>query len=175
MRNMVTLQKKAVRSILNTKYNAHTSGLFYRLKILKIQDQLTYNRLQLLFSISLGTHPGNISNIFTRSLNFDRTLQYIPMAVKYSNITKQAPTTLVSTWNALPAGYKGWLKEFPTQSSKRAKNILEPNRVISGNELNLNKFRLKGVKDSFLQTTLSNYKNEGKCNNKTCTECFVPV
>ena len=35
---LITLQKKAIRTILNSKYNAHTEPLFKQLNLLKLQD-----------------------------------------------------------------------------------------------------------------------------------------
>ena len=41
-----TLQKKAIRAICNSKYNAHTEPLMKNLKILKLEDMFKINMLK---------------------------------------------------------------------------------------------------------------------------------
>ena len=43
---LYTLQKKAIRIISQSKYNAHTSPLFKKLKLLKLQDLLKLQQLK---------------------------------------------------------------------------------------------------------------------------------
>ena len=124
----------------------------------------------LLFNISLGSHPANITGIFKKSNNFDRNLDYIQFPVVSAHLLKQVPMSLVASWNSLPNGLKGWLKQSPSFPGIKNKG---PTRVLEGNNMSLNKYRLKGVKDAYLQTITSNYKSQGKCKSNRCRECMV--
>jgi len=49
--SIVKLQKKALRTISNSKYNAHTQPIFKRLRILTVQDILTRKLYKLYFRL----------------------------------------------------------------------------------------------------------------------------
>ena len=54
---LFTLQKKAIRIITNSKYNAHTDPLFKALKILKVKDICTHQEYKFLFKFHNKTLP----------------------------------------------------------------------------------------------------------------------
>ena len=47
-----TIQRKATRSIINGKNNAHTDPIFKKLKILKIKDMVDQGRVNFMFAIN---------------------------------------------------------------------------------------------------------------------------
>ena len=169
-RSISTIQKKAVRNIASARFNAHTDNLFKRFKIIKFSDQINFARGIFMFNISLGTHPANITDLFVKSNNFDRNLDYVLKNSLYTYISRQVPASLIISWNNLQHAFKGWLKEKPDSLVNKKINS-SPTRVFNGNNINLNNYRLKGFKDAFTQATVYNYKQQGKCNNKMCSEC----
>ena len=58
-----TLQKKAVRVIYNSKYNAHTSNIFKQLKLLKICDILTIEQLKFYYKYTHNKLPQYLQGI----------------------------------------------------------------------------------------------------------------
>ena len=58
-----TLQKKAVRVIYNSKYNAHTSNIFKQLKIIKICDILTIEQLKFYHKYTHNKLPQYLQDI----------------------------------------------------------------------------------------------------------------
>ena len=62
------LQKRAVRIITNSKYNAHTEPLFKTLNLLKIDDIFRFNAIKFYYKYTKGDLPLYFSNIFTRVL-----------------------------------------------------------------------------------------------------------
>ena len=60
------LQKKAVRAITRSKYNAHTDPIFQNLELLKIEDIFKLNLLKFQFKLVNDTLPVYFSSIFTK-------------------------------------------------------------------------------------------------------------
>ena len=172
-RSLFTMQKKTIRNITQSKYNSHTDPIFKQLKILKFEDHLKLSQGTLMFGISLGSHPKSISELFNRSDNFDRNLEYVKDKIPYTYLQKQVPYSLVSSWNSLPVAFRGWLKEEQEQARKvkRLNNNSTPTLVSTGNNYNLNKFRLNSFKLAMTQTTLSKYSFSIHCHNKSCRDC----
>ena len=59
------LQKRAVRSLTNSKYNAHTSPLFKKLKLLTVQDIFKTQCLKFFYKYKNELLPRYFHNIFT--------------------------------------------------------------------------------------------------------------
>lgn len=57
------LQKKAIRVISSSKYNAHTDPLFKSLKILKLKDILLINELKFYYKYINNTLPANLQKL----------------------------------------------------------------------------------------------------------------
>ena len=55
--NLIKIQKKAIRVICNTKYNAHTEPLFKNREILKLTDLIKLNELRFCYKFETGTLP----------------------------------------------------------------------------------------------------------------------
>jgi hypothetical protein len=67
---VVKLQKKAVRIISRSKYNAHTEPLFKNLKLLKVNDLCTLQELKFCFKLENNMLPEYFkSNLFTKNFN----------------------------------------------------------------------------------------------------------
>ena len=60
---LVKLQKKAVRLIVNAKYNSHTEPIFKQLFLLKIQDIFALQELKFIFKIKNGMLPHYFLNL----------------------------------------------------------------------------------------------------------------
>ena len=52
-----TLQKKAIRQVTNSTYNAHTTPLFKREGVLKVQDMFKLRLLKFYYKLSYGLLP----------------------------------------------------------------------------------------------------------------------
>ncbi len=59
---LYVVQKKAIRLIAKANYNAHTEPIFYKFKILKIEDIYKYNVSQYMYSYILKTLPLSLLN-----------------------------------------------------------------------------------------------------------------
>ncbi len=70
-----TLQKKAIRIIMNVPFNAHTESLFKKLNILPLPSLIEFFKLQFMQQFSQGLLPKIFTNIWTtieaRSLNLN--------------------------------------------------------------------------------------------------------
>ncbi len=60
---IIKLQKKAVRIISLSKYNAHTEPLFKQLKLLKVKDILKVQELKFYFKYKQGLLPSYLMNL----------------------------------------------------------------------------------------------------------------
>jgi hypothetical protein len=79
---LLKLQKKAIRIVCHTKYNAHTQPLFKRLNILTIQDILIRKLYKFYFKMQHNQLPNYFSNNFlqqsTHSYNTRNDLYELP-------------------------------------------------------------------------------------------------
>lgn len=70
-----TLQKKAIRIIMNVPFNAHTESLFKKLNILPLPSLIEFFKLQFMQQFSQGLLPKIFTNTWTtieaRSLNLN--------------------------------------------------------------------------------------------------------
>ena len=62
---LTTLQKKIIRSITISDFNAHTTPLFKRLKILKLNDLYNHKILSLMWDFYHNALPSSLSTLFT--------------------------------------------------------------------------------------------------------------
>ena len=70
---VIKLQRRAIRVITRSKYNAHTDPLFKTLNLLKFEDILKINGLRIYYKLVNGTLPKYISDMFKQS---DRSMPY---------------------------------------------------------------------------------------------------
>jgi len=59
------LQKKAVRLIRNSKYNAHTQPIFKKLQILPLPDLISFFRIQFMQKFQFGLLPAAFVDVWT--------------------------------------------------------------------------------------------------------------
>ena len=59
---IIKLQKKAIRTVMISSYNAHTEPFFKNLKLLKIQDILTLQTLKIYHKFRKNNLPNYIQN-----------------------------------------------------------------------------------------------------------------
>ena len=62
---LTKLQKRAVRVITRSKYNAHTEPLFKNLNLLKLDDLFKMNMLKLYYKLKNGTLPVYFMSMFS--------------------------------------------------------------------------------------------------------------
>jgi len=71
--NLVTIQKKAIRIIAKTKYNAHTSAIFKQFNILKLPDLCALHDLKFCYKLRNNLLPCYFSSEFFLLTNFTHT------------------------------------------------------------------------------------------------------
>ena len=123
-----------------------------------------------MFQTALKQHPPSIVNIFSRSVNFDRSFDFQLKFYSSAGLSNQLHSTLISKWNNLSSGLKGWLKEYPENYSVKSKIFLQPSKVNFDN-YSVNIFRLKSFKKALTDHFIYNYSSTVSCKNKYCTDC----
>ena len=68
-RRLEKLQKKAIRVICNSKYNAHTSPLFQDLRLLKIKNIFEIQCAKFFYKFEHNTLPGYFDSFFQTNAN----------------------------------------------------------------------------------------------------------
>lgn len=101
------LQKRAIRIIGNVSYLDHTSMIFKRFNILKLQDIITLNTCVLMYKANRGSLPKHVQNNFvknkeihgynTRCRNNFYSSQ-ISTRLKKMSVTQKG----IDIWNVLP-------------------------------------------------------------------------
>ena len=102
------LQKKAIRIITKSKYNANTSPLFQSLKILPLKHLISYTKGLLIHSIYHKYSPPALHNTWTTNEHRggDHDLRnasdlYVPMA-RTEHVKRLTYFSLPAIWNNLP-------------------------------------------------------------------------
>ncbi len=106
------LQKKAIRVITKSSYNAHTDPLFIANKILPLDKLLLQNKLLFFHSIKYKYAPRSFNNIWSK--NTERELDYnfrnaylYTIPVSRIELFKKIPlVSLPSAWNDLSEGLR---------------------------------------------------------------------
>ena len=105
------LQKRALRIINCTDYNAHTGPLFFKNKILKIKDIYLHQLGSFMYQSAHGSLPFSLNSLFTRNLDFHtyntRQAKHLHLPPIRTSLAKKSikfegPTL----WNALPKHLK---------------------------------------------------------------------
>ena len=132
LKRVISLQKKGIRHVCNAKYNSHTSPLFKKCKILKLQDIYKLQCCKLMLRKKRGLinsyHAckllvkGDTSNIKTRQ-SFDITLQTHNQLSRINSLNYKVG----SSWNSLPFSFKSDVhyQNFSLATfTKRIKNMI---------------------------------------------------
>ncbi len=75
LNKLKVMQKKTVRMMYKTEYNAHTHELFSKLSVLKYEDLYNYEVAKFMCHYTNGNLPRPLCSLFTYSFNVHR---YIP-------------------------------------------------------------------------------------------------
>ena len=108
LKSIITLQKKATRIITFAKFDAHTSLLFYELKLLKFSDLIFLQRAMFMFEYQQNLTPPAFANFFvpvSKIHNYNTRLSsrksyYIPaVRTNYGKFSLRYKGPL--TWNSI--------------------------------------------------------------------------
>jgi hypothetical protein len=69
------VQKKAIRIVTNSKYNAHTLPLFYHNKILPLTKIFRFEKLKFMHAINFNNSIKSFENIWNKNINRDLNIQ----------------------------------------------------------------------------------------------------
>ncbi len=122
------LQKKAIRIITKSNYNAPTQTLFENLNILPLDKIITYSNLTIMHSIHNKYSPPSMFNLWPKNSDRNTAFElrnannYATPQVKYSFFTRFPAYTMPLLWN----NYKGTAKlhDNPTTFKICLKNEL---------------------------------------------------
>ena len=141
-------QKRCIRTIAKSRYNAHSEPLFYELKILPFPDLILHQKLSFMHSIAFSYAPLSffMDPMFPRNLDFE-THQY-PLRNRDQFF--------------IPRCKNLFLNRFPLYSFSTCWNELDPDLSCIASK-NVFKYKLKQL---FLDR-LSNFE----CNRLFCYTC----
>ena len=102
IKKLETIQRKATRSIVNGKYNAHTDPIFKKTQILKLKDMVDQGRVNIMFAINKKEAPIGTQKLFKKADPSNR-LRLNPLNFESSF----SPEDLIGNkfpqaWNKLP-------------------------------------------------------------------------
>ena len=98
------IQKKIIRNIYNSKYNAHTDPIYFCLKLLKFEDILQYNSIILMYKYVNSLLPDSFSEIFGQ-IN-QRSLCLKTKKISYKCLETFPKAFLPKFWNSIPMHLK---------------------------------------------------------------------
>ena len=107
LRSINMLQKRAIRAICKEQKYAHTSNLFYNLKLLKFNDMVKLKTSLIMFKAMKAQLPGNLQNKFELTNSECYTLRsYNKFKVKFARTTTLKHKCIsvygVKLYNSLP-------------------------------------------------------------------------
>ena len=142
----ITLIKKVMLKIFNTRYNSHTDPLFKTSGILKLADIYTYNILVFMYDYSKSKLPRSFNSAFRynreiQAIRLTRQCDLLHIARCHSSYAKKMP---------LFSFPRLWNKWFDQVNSQRSRAMLK-----------------KHVKT----TLLAGYQPSVKCKNTHCSQC----
>ena len=119
-----TLQKKAIRIISNSRYNAHTDPLFKRLQILKLDDIFKIQCIKFYYKYEHDMLPGYFSQFFTRNtqIHTHRTRQQGSLHLfpfKKSNTRNTIRHHIPTLINSLPQNIRSKIHTHSLPTIKR--------------------------------------------------------
>ena len=100
------IQKKCVRNLVGTTYNAHTDPIFHELGILKCDDLLYLQAQSLMYKYHNGLLPTSFDKMFIPLSNQNRTLSYKQPLIAMNRLQKFPAYFLPKFWNSLPQNLK---------------------------------------------------------------------
>jgi Reverse transcriptase (RNA-dependent DNA polymerase) len=108
LKKLLVMQKKAIRSICNSSYNQHTAPLFLDLKIMPLNELISFSQSLLMHSIIYNYGPPIFANqwITNNARNQNILLRnaddiYVPI-VTSEQVNKLPLIAFAKLWNSLP-------------------------------------------------------------------------
>ena len=105
MSNLIKLQKNAIRIVSKAKYNAHTTPLFGKLEILKLDDLYTFKTSEFVHKWISKKLPLSMNNIL-QPLQSSRSHSLKFKKPKLKALEHLPAVTFPRVWNNLPLGTK---------------------------------------------------------------------
>ena len=111
LKRLIVLQKKCIRNICHSKFNAHTNPLFQKHKILKYQDLYKLNCCKLYYRSKTGTlpqyHTEKLPSISLINPHLSRQSGNIYIRITLNNIQRRLLNYKIgSEWNKLSNSMK---------------------------------------------------------------------
>jgi len=114
---IIKIQKKAIRIITNSPYNAHTNPLFSELNILPFNSLIKLAQLSFMHSIAYNYAPKSFERTWQK--NIDRDPAYnLRNANDYHLVQPRTELFKKSTFYALPAAWNALAPEIKLQNNK---------------------------------------------------------
>jgi hypothetical protein len=114
---IVKIQKKAIRIITHSKYNAHTAPLFLQHNILPYEKLITFSQLNFMHSVNYKYAPKSFENTWQKNINRqpERTLRN---AEEFNLPQPRTEMYKRSTYYALPAAWNTLAPEVKFQQNR---------------------------------------------------------
>ena len=111
------IQKKTIRIVTGSLYNAHTAPLFTQHNILPYEKLITFSQLMFMHSIEYNYSPSSFENIWLKNnhRDLDRALRN---ANEYILPQPRTETFKKSTLYALPNAWNSLIPELKSQQNK---------------------------------------------------------
>ncbi len=159
---IVKQQKKALRIITNSKYNAHTAILFKNLEILPVTQQIVYSKLQFMFDYVNHRLPCSFDNLWIR--NSTRTARVLRNNQQYNVPFVRLETFKKFPYSDLPKLWNEIIIPNTNPNPENDNNNVEVMYTFS-TVMSRKQFCMK-LKDFLLE------KLNFICNRENCSECI---
>jgi hypothetical protein len=110
------IQKKVIRIITNSTYNAHTAPLFLQHNILPYEKLITYSQLNFMHSVSNKYAPASFEKTWQKNINRIPEVN-LRNAEAYSLPHPKTEMFKRSTYYALPAAWNCLVPEIKLQQN----------------------------------------------------------
>ena len=100
------LQKRAIRIIENSKTALYTDPLFFKYKILKLNDLTEFNQATIMYKYTKNLLPSSFNNTFKNLENFERSLNYQRDILNTGLLGDLPSYALLNIWNKLSLDLK---------------------------------------------------------------------
>jgi hypothetical protein len=111
------IQKKAIRIITSSTYNAHTTPLFLQHNILPYEKLITFSQLMFMHSVEYNYAPSSFENIWQKNNERD-PIRDLRNANEYFIMQPRTETFKKSTLYALPFAWNNLVPEIKLQQNK---------------------------------------------------------
>ena len=98
------IQKRIIRTLSNSKYNAHTDPIYSCLKILKFEDILQYNSITFMYKYTNSPLPDSFTNMFGETNQRSRNVR--TDKIRYKKVDSFPKAFLPKHWNSLNMNLK---------------------------------------------------------------------